>query len=291
MIAEVDGEAGGRAGAPLAALLALAATGIGAMALWHWSDRAADRAEMARLLALQPAEPPAFDPAMVAGLPEPARRFLTWAILPGTPLRSVARIEMAGRFSMGDARDAQDYKMTATQVLAAPEGFVWAMRAGRGEMMLSGSDSARWTRFWLTGLVPVARMGGDDDHRRSAFGRYVAEAVFWTPAAVLPGPGVTWDAAGPDTARMTMTLGELSQAVDIVLDAAGRPLEVAFQRWSNENADRVFRWQPFGGVLSDHREVDGFRVPLRVEAGNHFGTEDYFPFFDVRVTSIVWPER
>ncbi|MEM7644016.1 MAG: DUF6544 family protein [Pseudomonadota bacterium] len=287
----VDGEARGRAGVPLAAVLVLAAVGICGMGLWRWSDRTADRAEMARLLAMQPRDPPAFDPAMVADLPEPARRFLTFAILPDTPLRRVARIEMAGRFSMGDARKAKHYKMVATQVLAAPHGFIWAMRAGQGEMVLSGSDSASWTRFWLGGLVPVARLGGDADHRRSAFGRYVAEAVFWTPAAILPGPGVTWDAVDAETARMTMTHGDLSQSVDLTVDEAGRPVQVVFSRWSNENPERIHRVQPFGGVLSAHREVDGFRVPMRLVAGNQFGTADYVPFFDVRVTSIAWPAR
>jgi len=48
----------------------------------------------------------------------------------------------------------------------------------------------------------VARMGGNPDHTRSAFGRYVAEAVFWTPAAVLPGPGVAWEHVNTDCARL-----------------------------------------------------------------------------------------
>jgi hypothetical protein len=68
--------------------------------------------------------------------------------------------------------------MTARQILAMPAGFIWKMRARRGLMVLSGSDSESWTRFWLMGLLPVVRMGGNPDHTRSAFGRYVAEAVF-----------------------------------------------------------------------------------------------------------------
>lgn len=61
------------------------------------------------------------------------------------------------------------------------------MQAARGPMRLSGSDSGLWTRFWIMGLFPVAYIGANTDHTRSAFGRYVAEAVFWTPAALLPG--------------------------------------------------------------------------------------------------------
>jgi hypothetical protein len=68
---------------------------------------------------------------------------------------------MVGRFGMG-TRDKPDYlDFTATQVLAMPAGFAWKMRARRGLMRLSGSDSQRWTRFWLMGLLPIARLGGD----------------------------------------------------------------------------------------------------------------------------------
>src|SRR6056297_1782317 len=48
-------------------------------------DQRADRAEWDRLSALQPSSPEIFDPAIVAGLPEPARRYFSYTIEPGTP--------------------------------------------------------------------------------------------------------------------------------------------------------------------------------------------------------------
>ncbi|NKX45693.1 DUF6544 family protein [Roseicyclus persicicus] len=252
------------------------------------ADARADAAEWRRLAALQPAAPARFDPAMVAALPDPARRFFTFAIAPGTPLLPVAELEMRGDFSLG-TRDAPGYRpMRARQILAAPQGFVWSMRLVGG-MPVSGSDSGGWTRFRILGLIPVARLGGDPDHTRSAFGRYVAEAVFWTPAALLPGPGVDWAPVDADTARVTVTHAGLSQAVDVTVDAEGRPLRVTFQRWSDANPDRVHRLQPFGGILSDFREVEGYRLPFRVEAGNMFGTDAYFPFFRAEITAIRFP--
>jgi hypothetical protein len=35
--------------------------------------------------------------------------------------------------------------------------------------------------------------------------------------------------------------------------------------------------------------VGGYRLPFRVEAGNMFGTADYFPFFLADVTEIRFP--
>jgi hypothetical protein len=92
-----------------------------------------------------------------------------------------------------------------------------------------------------------------------------------------------------NTARVTITHGELEQAVDITVNAQGRPVEVSFQRWSDANPDKVHRLQPFGAVMSDFREVNGYRLPFRVEAGNMFGTEAYFPFFIADVTGIRFP--
>ncbi len=261
---------------------------LSALAVLVAADRRADLAEWKRLTSLQPATPRRFTQEMVAGLPEPAKRYFLFTIRSGTLLRHVAEIDMEGRISLG-TKDAPAYQpMEARQVLAVPEGFVWTMRT-LGGMPVSGSDSATWTRFRIFWLIPVARLGGDRNHALSAFGRYVAESVFWTPAALLPGPGVTWERVDANTARVTVRHEDLEQAVDVTVDREGRPVKVSFQRWSDANPDKEHRLQPFGGYLSDFRVVGGYRLPFRVEAGNMFDTDDYFPFFLAEVTEIRFP--
>lgn len=180
-------------------LLIIVFAGV-AFSAWRFLDHRTDREAMHRLMSMQPAQPARFDPGMIADLPEPARRYFLYTIKPGTPLYRVAKISMSGRFGMGTRTKPGYLHMTATQILAMPVGFIWKMRARHGLITLSGSDSECWTRFWLMGLLPVARMGGIPNHTRSAFGRYVAEAVFWTPAVVLPGPGVAWEQVDMDCA-------------------------------------------------------------------------------------------
>ena len=263
-------------------ILALFLLSLIALRLW---DERVERVEWARLAASQPPNPAQYDPVMVADLPEPVQRFFNFAIKPGTPLLTVAEIDMGGEFSLG-TRDAPNYQlMNAKQILAAPTGFVWKVKMP-GVVSVSGADTGSWTRFRILGLIPVARMGGETNHARAAYGRYVAEAVFWTPAALLPKPGVVWEALHQDTARVTVTHNGLSQAVDIKVDAEGRPLVVHFMRWSNANPDKKHRLQPFGGQMSDFREVQGFRIPFNVEAGNMFGTDEHFVFFKATVTAV-----
>lgn len=263
--------------------------GILALVVLLVLDRRADRAEWNRLIALQPSDPVPFAPEMVNELPEPARRYFTYTIEAGTPLLPVAEIDMTGQFSLGTKDNPAYQPMAARQILAVPEGFVWAMRT-RGGMPVSGSDSGSWTRFRILWLIPVARLGGDPDHTRSAFGRYAGEAVIWSPAALLPGPGIAWEGVDEDTARVTVRHGDLTQAIDVTVDADGRPVVATFQRWSDANPERTHRLQPFGAIMSDFREVGGYRLPFHVEAGNMFGTEDYFPFFIANVTEIRFPE-
>lgn len=261
------------------------------MALWRQSDHRADRGEAARLRALQPASPAAYDPAMVADLPEPARRYFNHAIQPGTPLFTVADITMQGKLGLGDKAKPNYIDFTGSQVLAAPTGFLWKMTGGQAPMRVSGSDSGEWTRFWLAGLAPVARAGGTADHRQSAFARYVAEAIAWAPASVLPGPGVVWEQAGPDAATLTLTHDGMTQSATLTLDTTGRMTQITLPRWSNANPDKVFRTQPFGGYVANYQDFQGFRLPTQVEVGNMFGTPDYFPFFMAQVLDIQFPLR
>jgi hypothetical protein len=231
---------------------------------------------------------------MVADLPEPAQRFFRFAIKPGTPLYTVAEIFMEGEFRLGNLAEPHDMPMYAKELLASPHGFIWKMRAGNGVKRISGSDAAQngdsWSRFWLLNIVPVARAGGNADHARSAFGRYVAEAVFWTPAALLPSENCRWETIGESSARVTLTHLGRDQAVDLHVGEDGRPDRVVLQRWTNANTAKEFRLQPFGGYLSEFSDFDGFRLPTRVEAGNFFETNEYFPFFKVKVTRIRYPK-
>ncbi len=200
---------------------------------------------------------------------------------------------MRGQFGLG-TKDAPNYlPMKAEQILASPDGFVWKLKAGHGLMRIAGSDAAvgqtSWSRFWLAGILPVARAGGTPDHARSAFGRHVAEAIFWTPAALLPKEGIVWEAVDRSTARVTVSYGGQEQTVQVTVDDDGRPVKVSFLRWSNANPDKTYRLQPFGGYLSNFREFEGMTLPTRIEAGNFFEQETYFPFFRIDVSAIRFP--
>src|SRR5512135_1367402 len=114
-----------------------------------------------------------FDPAMTTGLPEPARRWLSHAIAPGTPLWSSVELTMHGRIKLGRWRP-----FTARQVLSPPGGYTWAATARLAGLPVTGYDrlscGAGEMRWRLLRLIPVLTAAGPDI-TRSAYGRMAGE--------------------------------------------------------------------------------------------------------------------
>jgi hypothetical protein len=239
------------------------------------------------LLAGRDPAPPLFDPSMTEGLPEIARRYFAHAIAPGTPLSRVVELRMEGEFLL----NGSPLVMSATQVLRAPDGFVWQAGFGRGAMRIGGSDaldgSESWTRFGLFGLLPLARAGGNEDHRRAAGTRALMEAV-WAPAALLPQFGAIWEQTGPDTARVSIPALRGVAPMEVTLAEDGAVLSLTAMRWSDANPEHAYRLQPFGGRVLESRRFGGFTIPARVELGNHWGTAAFDGFFRATITSARW---
>lgn len=256
----------------------------------QWADRRAAQAVSGWLVEHRMRRDGVFDSTLTEGLPEPARRYFSYMIEEGAPLVTVVEIDMEGELGLAATADPKYQSMRAHQVLSPPVGLVWRLKTGA----LHGSDGVTpetsWTRFWLYHLLPVVRVGGSVDHRRSAFGRVVSEAAIWVPASLLPSECVRWEAVNHETARAVVSYAGFEQAVNITVSANGEPTQVVISRWSNENSEREYREQPFGGNLSEFREFGGYRLPTRVVGGNHIGTDEYFPFYRASVVGICLPE-
>lgn len=259
---------------------------IGGLAGLRWIDIRNDEAVWQELIAQAGVSRGHYDPAMVRDLPDAAQRYFNFSIAPGASLVPAVELDMLGELGLGTIDDPKYRPMKAHQVLAPPHGLVWRVRVGA----IIGSDGATstssWTRLWLFGFIPVVRVSDDNDHHRSAFGRVVAEAAFWTPAMLLPGDFVRWESIDENTARAIVTYRDFEQEVDLTVAPSGQPQYVVISRWSNQNAGREYRLQPFGGYLNDFRRFGGYTLPTSVEGGNHFGTDEYFPFFRATVTDI-----
>ncbi|WP_051712730.1 DUF6544 family protein [Spirillospora albida] len=207
--------------------------------------------------------PGPFDPALAADLPAPARRWLTHAIAPGTPLFGGVRLEMHGRIRIGSW-----WPFTATQVLRPASGFVWAARARVAHLPVTGFDryaagegEMRWR---LLGTVPVMS-GGGPDITRSAAGRLAGELML-VPGAALS-PFVTWEPLDDEHAVARVTVGAWTHRVTIGVAPSGALTSVRMPRWGNPDRGGAFREHEFGAVVHREASSGGFTIPSIVSAG------------------------
>lgn len=232
---------------------------------------------------LQGAEPGAFSSAELVGVPEPARRHLTQAIAPGTPLALSARLRRRGSIRLG-----RWLPFRARQVLAPHQGFVWVARAAGviagADRYADGVGAVDWR---LAGLVSVAH-GEGAEVSRSAAGRAGAEAL-WVPTALLPRFGVRWSASDADQVSARYQLGETPLAVRYRLDQHGRVVWLVVDRWGDpDNGGGAWAWHPFGGQVTGYRTFDGVTVPSAGRVGWFFGTERWpaGEFFRYQLTDL-----
>lgn len=204
-----------------------------------------------------------------AALPEPVRRWLTFAVPEGTPLASSVELRMRGEIRLG-----RWAPYTAVQRLGVTDGFVWAATARPMGLPVVGFD--RWTRdtgemrWRLFGALPVMSASGPDVSR-SAAGRHAGELLLAIPMAALH-PSVDWRAIDSDHAVATVRTGPSTHEVTVTIRPDGALQELVMMRWGAIGKG-PFGEQVFGATVHGNLTVDGVTVPQRVTAGWHYGTD------------------
>jgi hypothetical protein len=222
-----------------------------------------------------------FEPALVADLPEPARRWLCHAIASGTPLWRTAELQMHGRLRLGRWR-----YFTAQQSITPPERFVWAAQTRVAGLPVRGYDryvgGAGEMHWRLLGLVPVLS-GGGPDITRSAAGRLAGEAVL-LPTAFA---SATWHGcADPDRVRAVWTVGEFELQVQLHVGRHGELRDVSMLRWGNPDG-RSYGLYPFGVAIEEEHRFGGITIPSQFRAAWWWDTDRHAAgeFFRAHVTS------
>jgi len=269
----------------LGALLLTVALGLSANRIKKEGRAAA----LARRLQGEGATALPFEPSMLDGVPEPARRYLARAIAPGTLLATSVRLGLEGSIRL--SADGPPARMTSEEVLAPARGFVWSGRVRAGMLPIRGydlyADGKGEMLWWLAGLLPVVRVSGPD-FDRSAIGRFVGEAVL-VPSMLLPGAGVRWDAVSEGAATVRRTVDGEEVACKLRIDPEGRLTEAELPRWNGDGSNGPIGYLPFRVRFSGgERTFDGYTIPARFEAGWHPEGGTFEPFFEAQVTQAEY---
>jgi hypothetical protein len=235
-------------------------------------------------LAAATAAPAAFDPEMTAGLPPAARAWLAHAIEPGTRLRRTVELTMHGQIRLGRWRG-----FTARQILAPPDGYIWAATARVAGVPVSGFDrlsSGTGEMSWrLLRLFPVMTAAGPDI-TRSAAGRMAGEIAL-LPTAFQTASWEQGERAG--TARASWQFGDDTETAELRVSDDGTLLEVRMNRWGNPGS-APFARHPFGVSVEAESAFSGVTIPSRFRAGWWWGTsrQDAGEFFRAEITQAIF---
>lgn len=225
-----------------------------------------------------------FDPAMTTGLPEPAHRWLSHAIAPGTPLWSSVELTMHGQIKLGRWRP-----FTARQVLSPPGGYTWAATARLAGLPVTGYDrlssGAGEMRWRLLRLIPVLTAAGPDI-TRSAYGRMAGEIAL-IPTAFRHAAWTRGEDA--DTAVATWRFGGDTESAELRAARSGRLAEIRVNRWGNPGGAPFGRY-PFGVRFEAEARFGGVTIPSVLRAGWWWATERQHEgeFFRAEITGAVF---
>lgn len=168
--------------------------------------------------------PPTVTDADLAGLPEPAQRYLRFMGVPGAAADWSFRASFTGRFRLGP--DKPWLRCTAWQYNSRlPVARLFRMRIWLGPLPMTGWDTylggVGRMRGKLLGLVTVAD-GSGPTFDRGELVTYLNDAVLLAPSMLLDGH-TTWRAVDADSFDVGLTDGRHQVTARVFVDADGSP--------------------------------------------------------------------
>jgi hypothetical protein len=99
---------------------------------------------------------------------------------------------------------------------------------------------------------------------------------------------VRWSAEAPERVTAAFAVGETPVELQLRLDAAGRIVSLAFDRWGDPDGDGRFGWHRFGGELTGWASFGGLTVPAAGRLGWGFDGQGWErgEFFRYRITAL-----
>ena len=236
---------------------------VGLLTLTSRRFGAAVAADRRRLLeAPRPPHPPLATEEMLAGLPEPVRRYLRHAGVVGGPLVDTVRIRQRCRMRM--APGAPSFPLVAEQWYTVdPPGFIWdATVPAEGLPLIRGRDGYLDGRGVMTirlgSVIPVVDASGPEMDDASLL-RHLSEMT-WFPSAFLR-DNVTWEAIDDAQVRVTLVDGDRRATGVLEIDAEGRL--VAFRTERHAMVGKGFELRPWTAPTHAYGELAGLQLPVR----------------------------
>jgi hypothetical protein len=157
-----------------------------------------------------------------------------------------------------------------------PFPFVWIsatdrFSAGHGSM-----------RIKLLSVIPMGDAHGPEMDQ-SELQRYLAETI-WFPTAWLS-DAIEWQAIDAHSVKAIMRASSVTAPVVLHVNEQGQPTHVTADRYKEEHGHYLLA--PWSGQCFEYQEVEGMRIPTRIEITWHLASGD-FTWFRCKITEIEY---
>ncbi|MFD3166735.1 DUF6544 family protein [Herpetosiphon sp. NSE202] len=249
----------------------MALTGVGGLTLGSlgllqgWHAMQANR--LWRSMKTQPSTKH-FEPAMVEDLPAPAQRYLLHAIQPNARLASSVEVTMHGAYTHSADIKAPKYPFRGKRIIRAGKGFVFKVVVpGSGLQRLHETGLAYYAnqkgyeRAKYLNLIPIYfRLSDPVDITRTFLERYITDLVL-LPSALLPQPGVEWQAIDDQHAKVKITQDGQAMSLTLTIGPAGELQEVCFDYWSAKGGAKTYQAIPCGMQIHQEQRFGDYTIP------------------------------
>jgi hypothetical protein len=230
-----------------------------------------------------------FRPAMVEGLPAPARRWFLHAVRPGNQLATHVHLAISGEIRMES--DGDWLPLKAEETLAPPFRLEWQAVIRRGWLVLRAEEryavgAGRRSASWFGFINKEVESG--PEFSRSLLERAVMESI-WVPTALLPKRGVIWSAPDDAHAVARLTINQVQVSITLTVGPDGRLREVMMQRHGNVGQGR-YEERPFGIRVDEEIPFSGYTIPAVTAAGWFYGTDRFEESLRYRIDSAEFAD-
>ncbi|GLZ49649.1 hypothetical protein Acsp06_58340 [Actinomycetospora sp. NBRC 106375] len=90
---------------------------------------------------------------------------------------------------------------------------------------------------------------------------HAAMCAIWVPSVLLPSDTAHWTADGRDSATVAFAVAGAPVALHLTLHRGGLPRRATTTRWGDPRHQGVYRDEPFGAEILEHRTYGGLTVP------------------------------
>jgi hypothetical protein len=235
----------------------------------------------------RPPHPPLVTEEMLAGLPEPAQRYLRYAGVVGRPLVDTVRVRQ--RCRMRPAPNGFSFRIVAEQWYSVePPGFIWdatvpvvcipVVRGRDGYL-----DGHGLMTIKAGSLIPFVNASGPEMDQASLL-RHLSEMA-WFPSGFLR-DRISWEAIDDSTVRVSITDGDLTATGVLEIDPEGRL--VAFRAERHAMVGKAFELRPWSAPTYAYGEFEGLRLPTSGAAVWTLPDGTELPYIEVELTDVEY---